>query len=478
MITTKYIFAGFFLVAGLLSDVGGATKKAVQDPDCQHPPGAVSKLREKFEDACFNKNEAAALDLISKGLLINEEDENKNTPLSLAVQAPMPKVAKRLIELGANVNSETDYHTTVLTSAVAGGNTDIVALLLAHGADVNHLTKKGFSPLMVAAQRGNSAMAKLLMENGARPTQMRDDGTDALFLAASNGNGEMVQLLAKEGGKVNGLDSDGNTPLLMASMRGSLAAVQALVECGADLNAAGKNRYAMTPLTIAACHKASNERQDYAGIIRYLISRGAKLDIPDGSGNTAIMAAAKAGAAENIRALVAGGVDIKSPEPDVAKAFLAAVHDSRHQTVAVFLELGLKPDSCRPESKNELPPLFYAVKVSRDVKMMKLLLDAGSNPHATHRFQPVSSGVFVGTPPEPREIEESVLMAAMHSNSPEIVKLLIAAGATADSHNSDGNTAIGKARESIREQIVETIRTAPKAPVIDNSVKRPSAAGE
>jgi len=471
----KPFFVVYFLVAGLLPDVGAATN-AVPDPECQHPPGAVSKLRDKFEDACLDRNEEAALALIGKGLLINEEDENKNTPLSLAVQDPMPKVTKRLIELGANVNAETDYNTTVLTSAIAGGSTDIVALLLVHGADVNHLTKNGCSPLMVAAQRGNPAMAKLLMENGALPAQMRDDGTDCLFLAAAAGNAAMIRLLAKAGCKVNAVNSDGDTPLLAASLRGSLAAVQALVDCGADLNAAAKNRYGMTPLTMAASQRASNEKQNCVGILRYLISQGAKLDVPDGTGNTAIMLAAKAGAAENIRALVAGGVDLKSPGSDVAKAFLGAVHDSRHETVAAFLELGLNPDMCHPASKNDLSPLFYAVQVNRDEKMVKLLLDAGSDPNATRRFRFIYSGVIVGTPPEPGEIEQSVLIAAVQSNSPEIVKLLLVAGANADYRDTDGKTALDRAKEMKREQIVEILSAALKSAERDDSVKRLKAA--
>lgn len=475
MIYPKSISAGCFLVAVFLSNVEGATKQAV-DPDCQHPPGAVSKLRDKFEDACFDRNEEAALDLIAKGLLINEEDENKNTPLLLAVQAPMLKVAKRMIELGANVNSETDYNTTVLTSAIAGGNTEIVALLLTHGADVNHLTSNGNSPLMMAAQRGNPEMAKLLIENGALPCQMRNDGTVSLFLAAANGHAEMIRLLAKAGGKVNVVNSDGNTPLLAASMRGSLAAVQALVDCGADLNAAAKNRYALTPLTMASCRKASNEKQDYAGILRYLISKGAMLDVPDGTGNTAIMVAAKAGAADNIRTLVAGGVDLKNPGSDVSKAFWGAVHDGRYETVTVFLELGLNPDSCRPESKEELSPLFYAARIKRDEKMVKLLLDAGSDPNATRRFRFIYSGCIVGTPPEPREIEESVLIAAVQSNNPAIVKLLVAAGANVDYRDSDGKTALDRAREMQREQIIEILSATPKSADCDDSVKRLKAA--
>ncbi len=468
VITTKTIFAICLFVAVLLSNALAENTKAVKDPDCQHPPGAVSKLRIKFEDACFEKNEGAALEVVSKGLLINEEDENKNTPLSLAAQAPMPKVVKRLIEMGGNVNAESDYNTTVLTSAIAGGNTEIVALLLTHGADINHLTKTGYSPLMVAAQRGNPAMVELLLEKGALPTQMRDNGTDSLFLAAANGHAEIIRLLAKAGCNVNSVNSDGDTPLLAACLRGSLTAVQALVDSGVHLNTAAKNRYGMTPVTLAACHKTVNEKQDYAGILRYLILKGAKLDVPDGSGQTAILLAAKVSAVENIRALSAGGVDIKRYEHDVAKAFLEAVHDGRHETVAVFLELGLNPDSCPPESKTELAPLLYAVKVSRDDKMVKLLLDAGSNPNATHRFQPILSGVFVGTPPEPREIEESVLIAAVHSNNPEIVKMLVDAGATADFCDTDGRTALDWARELKRERMIEILSAVPK----------PSDAGE
>lgn len=447
----------------MFSTAGGATKPAVQDPDCRHAPGAVSKLRDKFEDACLERDEKASLALISKGLLVNEVDEDGNTPLSLAVQAPMPKVARRLVELGANVNAGTDYNTTVLTSAIAGGSTDIVELLLLHGADVNHLTKNGCSPLMVAAQRGHLKVAKLLIASGALPSQTGGDGANALFAAAANGHAEMIRLLADAGCAVDSRNSDGETPLQAASLRGSLASVQALVDSGADVNAAGKNRYGMTPLTIAAYRKAGNEKQDYAGILRYLISKGARLDAPDGTGNTAIMLAANAGATRNIRALVEGGVNVRTPEWDVVKAFLDAVRHGRHATVAAFLDLGLPPDSCRPDSKEGLTPLFYAVQVSRDEKMAKLLLDAGADPNATRRFSPVLSGFILGPPHEPRESEQSLLIAAVQADSPAIVRLLLAAGANAGFRDTAGKSALDWAREMKRTQIIDIFDVEPKS---------------
>src|ERR1019366_6072391 len=77
-----------------------SSKKA--DSECAHNP-PVSKLRAKFEDAIWNKDQDGALAVIKQGLDVKEADEYGNTPLILAVREGWGQAFKELVARGADI---------------------------------------------------------------------------------------------------------------------------------------------------------------------------------------------------------------------------------------------------------------------------------------------------------------------------------------------------------------------------------------
>lgn len=428
-----------------------------RDKDCQHAPGAVSALREKFEDACFAKDEKAALELIKKGLLVNEVDENGNTPLSLAVRAPMPAVARRLIEQGGGVNAKTKYGTSVLSEAVLGGDGDTVALLLERGADMGFRGRSGDTALTLAAARGNLEIVKLLLAAGASPREKRDDGTDGLFIAAQRGHPSLVRYFAEAGCQVNAYNADGLTPLLMTSMTGDPATAQALIKAGADVNLVSRDRYRLSPLAMAAGRKSTEPARDYPGVLRELVAAGARLDLKDGNGRTPLEMAAAAGLADRIPLLLPKLEGNPLPEY-VANAFRESVEKRHYEAVKIFLSQGLEVPALPPPPKGSLSVVFFTIQVNADSKMLKILLEGGANPNETRNYLPIFSGVFVGTPPEPREVEESALIAAVRAGSVAMVELLVKAGASTDWRDSAGMNALDWAKKSRKGPIIRALK--------------------
>jgi ankyrin len=100
---------------------------------------------------------------------------------------------------------------------------------------------------------------KLLLEHGADPTITTYEGTTAL-MAAAGVNWTVAQTYT-------------------VSDAALLDAVKMNIELGADVNAS--NSMGLTPL-LGAANRGSND------IIRYLASQGAKLDVQDAVGRTAI----------------------------------------------------------------------------------------------------------------------------------------------------------------------------------------------
>jgi ankyrin repeat protein len=162
---------------------------------------------------------------------------------------------------------------------------------------------------------------------------------EALALAAAGGRVRVMELLLADGADVNGVAPySGGTPLHAAAGSGSLPAVEALVRAGADLNPT--DRMGLTPL-MSACalgkvkgsrvalrlvEAGADVRRVRAAdgmtalkfavhtcppeVIQVLIDRGAEVDGPPGTDQTALMLAARANNVESLRVLVANGADV------------------------------------------------------------------------------------------------------------------------------------------------------------------------
>jgi len=258
-------------------------------------PGGMSPLQYAARDG---RLESVKI-LLAAGADINQVEANDITPLVTAITNNHPDVATYLIEQGADVKNVDWYGRTALFTAVETRNMDVdngppfengitrapflplIQLLLDKGADPNARTLEqlpirnqflrttgtlewvdftGMTPFIYAARAGDVTVMNMLLKAGADPKIETFRGTTALMAAA--GVNWVFNQTYWEGEKAN------------------LEAVKLCFDLGiTDVNR--QNSMGVTAL-MGAANRGSDE------IIRYLVSKGAKLDIKDAEGRTAM----------------------------------------------------------------------------------------------------------------------------------------------------------------------------------------------
>ena len=251
------------------------------------------------------------------------------TPLMFAAQQGDVESARILVAAGADVNDVTEEYGSALMVAAAGAHEELAMFLLEQGADPNVADDRGITALHHAVQKGLSALTgvrydqyrvapsnlpelvQALLAKGAdpnarikQPLKMREEitifdmsGATPFFLAAVATDAPVMRLLAASGADPRLAVEENNTPLMAAARgacpgecasqgqylrnpeweRDALEAVKAAVEQGADLNAV--NQTGRTAMHIAAFTGADS-------IVQYLADQGAKVDVPNESGET------------------------------------------------------------------------------------------------------------------------------------------------------------------------------------------------
>ncbi len=174
---------------------------------------------------------------------------------------------------------------TALHTAVDSGQVEAARWLLTHGAKVDAPDAGDMTPLHIAVWHTDVGMARLLLKQGA-PLEAKDaQGHTPLWLAAYISNRDMVELLLRAGADIHTTDIDGRGVLHGRAQMGKRYAhqeeitIRLLVKHGADPDAA--DPLGRTPLMSAVLDGS-------AARVKLLLSLGAKTDIKDEEGDTAL----------------------------------------------------------------------------------------------------------------------------------------------------------------------------------------------
>jgi ankyrin repeat protein len=242
-----------------------------------------------------------------------------------AVKTGNVEAVRTLLRERVDVNAREADGTTALHWAARADDVDLVVSLIGAGAAADAANRYGVTPLILAATNGNAVVIDALMKAGARPNDAMPEGQTAVMAAARTGSVDAVNALIRGGADPNLHERRlGETALMWAAAENHADAVTALAQHGADVNARSK--------------PADFPRFSFGdGIVALMMT------LPRGHW-TPLMYAARQGAADALRALVAAGSDLNLTDPEGTTALMLAINNAHYDTATMLVEHDADPN--------------------------------------------------------------------------------------------------------------------------------------
>jgi uncharacterized protein len=344
--------------------------------------------------------------LVQAGADVNATNDDGQTALMLVARNGNVEAAKLLIAHHANVNAREKWRQqTALMWAAAQAQPAMVRYLISRGAEVNarslvnewerQVTAEprsqarpagGLTPLLYAARRGCLDCARALVEGGADVNLADPFGVTPLLMATQNFSFDTAAYLLSKGASPNRWDNAGRSALYAAvdlntipfggradrpslDDTTSLELIRRLLAAGANPNLQLKlmppyrslrdDRGADGLLAIGATPLLRAAKAGDVPAMKLLLAAGAKVDLPNVSGITPLMAAAGNGsskidtrgryktpeqAIESIQLLLAAGADINARDAQGQTAVFGAAIFGWNEVIRTLVAHGAKVD--------------------------------------------------------------------------------------------------------------------------------------
>lgn len=400
----------------------------------------------------------------------NRVSGKSRTLLMMAASSDSAGIVNELLTHGANPNVKLSNGLTALLAAATTPDSTTLRLLLAKGADIHVHNSEGHSPLHLTALSGNAESAVMLLDAGADIEEKDAQGQTALCLACGNRHEDIIKMLLARGANLDALEAppitpvssglqfnmhspptvmqERRTPLLWAAQQGSAAliiaiwdrkldaearqmigtaaltgaihsgkpeAVRALLDRGVPVEpspvAAGPRQ---SPVYVYSTPLLAAAGMHNLPLCRLLLERGAKVnpnvDTRTG-GTTPLMAAANATNGDIVRFLIEQGAEVNAQNAQGETPLMLACYSPA--ATQALLAHGAKVNA-RDKRGNT------ALMHTQSGEVMRMLLEAGAD---------ASGGA-----------QDTMLLA--RASTPEIISLLITRGAKVDERDSQGQTAL------------------------------------
>jgi ankyrin repeat protein len=355
------------------------------------------------------------------------------------------------IKKGANVKARNQNGwNSLMEAARSNSNAEAISALIKAGSDVNVRTQDGWTPLIQAAvSNRNPEVISALINAGSDVSAQAKNGWDALMYASYNTfNPEIVLVLLKSGADVHARATDGATALMLAANRGKLEVISLLLKAGADVNARlgesnlSPGEIGWTALMLAA-YGTTNSK-----VITALLEAGADVNAESLTGVTSLI-------------IAAGVPDFRILEPE-GKVTSDPKSLSNHEVITALLKGGADPDVIsRPF---EWTALMWALMHNKKLEVIEALIKGGADVNietnngstalicAGRRDSKIISalikaGANLNNWREPKTGKTSLMIFASDC-TPEILTLLLDAGADAKAQDNQGKRAIDYAAKN------------------------------
>jgi uncharacterized protein len=282
--------------------------------------------------------------LLDAGADVDAPGKDGQTALMVIARGNNVEAARLLIEHDADVNAKEAWREqTALIWAAAQSEPGMIKLLLEHGADPNARSKPtdwqrqisaerrrqyrpfgGLTSLLYAAREGCVECVRALVEGGADPDLSDPRNVTPLIMALDNLHFDVAAYLISAGATLDMWDWWGRTPLYMAVDMNTLTPggrpdqrstdkatgldiVEQILAAGANPNIQLKIQPPYRESHDRGCDSMLNTgttpllraaKTFDTAAMRLLVAHGARVDLPNSSGITPLMAAAGYGSVE------------------------------------------------------------------------------------------------------------------------------------------------------------------------------------
>ncbi len=293
--------------------------------------------------------------LVNRGADMNAVNRDGRTPLMTAIQSNSLTAVNALLALGASVNVRDTSGFSPLHLSVQSGALPITQLLVKmKSIQIDVRDFNGKTPLCVAVELNDTRSAELLLASGANPVAGDAQGKTSLHLSVKLQDTKILSLLLEKTSFIEVRDDNGTTPLLEAMYRENAAAADVLVKAGASIHArdgSGESplSYALKrgqPLLGAVMNRNTINSPDADGrsvlhvileakpslvYVQEALELGAFVNARDSRGKTALHLASENNYADIIRLLVSRGADIFLKDSKGASPLLFALGTKSQQ---------------------------------------------------------------------------------------------------------------------------------------------------
>jgi len=410
-------------------------------------------------DAVQKKDLGALRTLVQRKADVNAAQPDGTTALHWAVVWNNEEAINLLLRAGADVKARNRYGATPLSEAVSSGSVATVDALLKAGADAKTLTTAdGETVLMTAARAGNADVVRLLLDRGADVNgREKYKGQTALMWAAAERHPAVVKVLMEHGAdwKIRSFDRETKMPKLsaasaitpiprgglpalsFAAREGDIESARVMLEGGVDIN------YGDVDNTTPLIASIMNKQYTFA---KFLIDRGADVDVAGGYGRTALYALVDI-RNEDYAALPARKTEDPLPPLDLLRALL-----DRKPNLNAALKTSIPGKSGMDFGDTTLgegtTPLMRAARAG-DKDATRLLLDRGADPKLTTKDGNTAFMFAAGVGYRDKNTRGS------EPDALQTTKILLEAGADVRQKNSREETALHGACDRGADSIVQ-----------------------
>ena len=245
-------------------------------------------------NAALNENSELAKFLIKNGLDVNHTDNNRQNILFNAVILGAQNIdfIELLLKKGLKINQKDNDDKTILDELLK-----ILGIL--NGSDSEPEGKYK----LVSEERNYLKLTAILMEHGLAIDREDSEGKTVLSREIQRKNYETIDFLLAAGANINHPDKEGKTVLFDAILGGvgNISMIDYLIDKGADIDLKDANEKTIIDDLVEIILIQSNDKrtanrrfydiniaEDYTGLLKRILTRKPKINIPKKDGRTII----------------------------------------------------------------------------------------------------------------------------------------------------------------------------------------------